>query len=164
MPSRLTGSVQPALDQAEHNQAASAKRTVMVSLDDAGTGWLSPTVFDYTTTDPLAVKEVDTSGAAISTRGEAKTVNAFTTVTVTTSATLLIAANTSRKQVIFARHADAGAAKLVIGPDNTVTTSKGIELQDSGTNHFSGGDGMWNGAWYGIVDSGTLSVTVIELE
>lgn len=161
---RKTGSVQPALDQDEHVEAASAKRTVVVGLDDSGANWISPTVFDYVTTDPLAVKEVDKSGAAISTRGEASTLNTFATVTLTTSATLLVAANTSRKQVIFARHSDAGAAKAVIGPDNTVTDSLGIEIPTAGANYFSFGDGMWNGAWYGIVDAGTLPVTVMEFE
>jgi hypothetical protein len=162
---RRTGSVQPTLDQDEHVEAAVAKRTVIVGLDDSGTNWLSPTVFDFSgTADALAVKEVTSSGEAIATRGEATTVNSFTTVTVTTSATLLIAANTSRKQVIFARHADAGTAKIVVGPDNTVTSSKGIEIPEAGANYFSFGDGMWNGAWYGIVDSGSLEVTVIEFE
>lgn len=162
---RRTGSVQPSLDQDEHIEAAVAKRTVIVGLDDAGVSWLSPTVFDFSgTADALAVKEVTSSGEAISTVGQADTLNTFTTVTLTTTPTLLLAANTSRKQAIFARHSDAGAAKAVIGPSTLVTSIMGIEIPDAGGNYFSFGDGMWNGAWYGVVDTGTLVVTVMEFE
>jgi hypothetical protein len=57
-----SGNVQPQLDKSEHNQLASAKNVTPRFLLAGGSNYIVPSVFDYVTSDPVAVVLVDTSG------------------------------------------------------------------------------------------------------
>lgn len=77
-------------------------------------------------------------------------------VTVTTSATLIIATNTSRTSLLIRNNS---GATLFIGGDNSVTTSTGYRI--------TGGQSMYileTDEVYGIVASGTLDVRYLETE
>lgn len=77
---------------------------------------------------------------------------AYNTVTVTTSPTLIVAANTKRHSVVITN--TSTTVKLYIGPDTSITTSNAIEVPTS--NSFaedSGGVKCYNGPIYGIAGS-----------
>jgi len=77
-------------------------------------------------------------------------------ITVTTSATLIIATNTSRKSILIRNN---GSATLFIGGNNSVTTSNGYRI--------TGGQSMYifeTDEVYGIVASGTLDVRYLETQ
>lgn len=131
-----TGNVQPELDREEHLHAAEAKRVVPLYLQEGG---------QYGN-ELLA--------------GKSGTVATYTNVTVTTGATQIIAANTSRRAITISR---GSGARLWIGPDNTVTTSMGIPISEFGGISDSG-IGLVTTAWFGVVPTGSLDVTVIEWE
>ena len=76
-------------------------------------------------------------------------------VTVTTDATLLIAARTNRKALIIQNNS---AGDIYIGGSG-ITTSTGLKLAAGAT--FS--DYVTSAAWYGIVASSTANVRVIEV-
>lgn len=75
-------------------------------------------------------------------------------VSVTTSATLVQAANTARKEVRF----EPTNGTIFWGTDNTVTTSNGIQVA-SGTVWI---EDTWKGAIYAIA-AGTVDVRRMEL-
>ena len=77
----------------------------------------------------------------------------FNTVTVTSTATKIVDANTQRQSLIIS---NAGSVTIYIGPDNTVTTSNGTPLVSGGNlTEDSGGTRMQLGTVYGIVATGT---------
>lgn len=78
-------------------------------------------------------------------------------VTVTTSATLLAAGNTGRRQCMLQ---NVGTQDVWLGSDNTVTVSTGVLLAAGGGILT---DTMSPDAWYGIVASGTSDVRVLRL-
>jgi len=87
----------------------------------------------------------------------------FNTVTITTSATKIVAANATRQSLIID---NIDSVTVFIGPDNTVTTSNGVAIRKNGnfTEDNSGGR-MYKGDVFGIVatvtddiDLGTTSL------
>lgn len=80
-----------------------------------------------------------------------KTVGA---VSVSDSATEVVAANADRKLVIIQ---NLGPATVYLGEDSSVTSSSGLELVKGGvlTDEHS------TDAWYGITDSGTADLRVM---
>ena len=85
---------------------------------------------------------------------------AFNTVTVTTTATEIVAPNTKRLSLIVF---NSGDEVVYIGQDNTVTIANGIPLNlDSSLTEESGGTKMYCGPIYGIVGSGTSDVRYWE--
>lgn len=82
-----------------------------------------------------------------------KTVGA---VSVSDSATEVVAANADRKLVIIQ---NLGAATVYLGEDSSVTTTSGIELVTGAvlTDEHSAD------AWYGITESGSADLRVVEV-
>lgn len=81
----------------------------------------------------------------------------YNSVSIGTSATLIIAANQNRKSIIIVNTDTTN--KLYIGPDNNITTSNAIEIETTGGNltEDSGGTRMYLGDIWGI-STGTISV------
>lgn len=77
-------------------------------------------------------------------------------VAVATTATLILAANASRKSAILTNN---GAAAVWMGPTSGIAVGNGVVLLP--------GDRLIDGdstdAWYGIAVSGTVSVAVMEI-
>jgi hypothetical protein len=76
-------------------------------------------------------------------------------VTVTSSATLILAANPNRVRAYIAI---ASGNDIFIGRDNTVTAANGIPVPSGGGYP----DETSKDAWYGITLAGTADVRVIE--
>ena len=77
---------------------------------------------------------------------------AYNTVTVTTSATLIVAANVQRVGLFISN--TSTTVKLYIGPDTSITTSNGIEIPAGGNlTEDSSGTSMYKGPIYGIAAS-----------
>ena len=85
---------------------------------------------------------------------------AYNTVTITTTATLIIAANTNRIGLILV---NTSAGTVYLADNNSVTTSNGIPLRENeNLTEDSGGTKMFPGDIYGIVGSGTADVRYWE--
>lgn len=80
----------------------------------------------------------------------------FGTVGITSAATLIAAANGRRIELTIQ---NLGTANVYLGTDNTVTTSKGLCLP--GTASLN--DRATCATWYGIVASGTVVVSYMEV-
>ncbi|KKK95046.1 hypothetical protein LCGC14_2676730 [marine sediment metagenome] len=87
---------------------------------------------------------------------------AYNTVTVTTSATLIVADNTKRKVLTLVNTSET--IPVYIGPDSSITTSNAIPLYETQTQDSSKTFGFWSGPVYGIVASGTADVRYWEVE
>lgn len=87
---------------------------------------------------------------------------AYTNYTVTSSATLLAAANPKRQELIITNNSTTTDA--FIGMDSNVTTANGLPLYAGQTRERSRGFGTWLGPVYGIVASGSTDVRIWETE
>lgn len=56
------GNREPEISAIEHDVLSQAKRSLILGLNDAGNAFIGPTVFDYVSSNPLAVVLVDTNG------------------------------------------------------------------------------------------------------
>lgn len=83
-----------------------------------------------------------------------------TNVSVTNTATLIIAANSQRQELFITNNGVTPDA--YIGPDNTVTASNGLPLYAGQTRERDRGFGSWLGTVYGITSSGTADIRVWE--
>ena len=73
----------------------------------------------------------------------------YASVSVTTSATLIVSANPRRQSLIIS-NTDT-SVKLYIGPDTSITTSNGIEIPaGSSLTEDNGGSKVYCGDVYGI--------------
>jgi hypothetical protein len=85
-------------------------------------------------------------------------------VSVTTSATQIVAANPIRTGLIIE---NVGGGTVYLGDDSSVTTSNGIKLAANATRELFFNGGAWQfyyrGDLYGIVATGTSDVRVLEL-
>lgn len=85
---------------------------------------------------------------------------AFNTVTVGTTATKIVDANSLRQSLLIENE---GSVTVFLGPDNTVTTANGIGLRSCGTIAESNdGTKIHMDAYWGIVESGTADVRYWE--
>lgn len=82
-------------------------------------------------------------------------------VTVTTAATLIIAANADRTSLYIQNSAGDGTV-LVLGEDTSLTELNGIEIADGGLVVEDMGHRLWKGPWFGIVGVGSIDVRVWE--
>lgn len=80
----------------------------------------------------------------------------YGTVGITNAATLIAAANGRRIELTIQ---NMGTAPVYLGTDNTVTTSKGFMIP--GTASLT--DRTTQATWYGIVASGTVVVSYMEV-
>jgi hypothetical protein len=85
----------------------------------------------------------------------------YGTVTVTNSATLIIADNTKRRNLSIVNH---GTTDIFIGPDSSVTSSNGLPLYSGVTRDQDRIPEGWQGPVYGITASGTSDVRYWETE
>jgi len=85
----------------------------------------------------------------------------FNTITVTTSATLIVAANTQRRNLTVVNSSET--AIVFIGPDSTITTSNAIPLYETQTQNQDRVPEGYQGDVYGIVASGTADVRFWEV-
>lgn len=84
----------------------------------------------------------------------------YAAVSVTTSATLIIAAN-PRRQSLIVSNTDA-SVKLYIGPDTSITTANGVEIPGgSSLTEDNGGSKVYCGPVYGIAAS-TINIRYWE--
>lgn len=79
----------------------------------------------------------------------------YNTVSVGTSATLVLESNPARRGMILANNS---AATVYIGSDSSVTTSTGIPIAANGNLTDSGPRDLWKGQVWGICASGTSDV------
>jgi len=87
---------------------------------------------------------------------------AYNTVTVGTTATLIIADNAKRRALHLVNTEEG---KIVyIGPDTSITTANAIPLYETQTRDSTKNFGYYNGPVYGIVASGTADVRYWEVE
>jgi hypothetical protein len=84
----------------------------------------------------------------------ANTSSNYANVTVAVTATVILAANTSRANLLIQ---NLGGANLYIGNDSSVTTANGIEIPPNGTITLTVDDDI-----YGISASGNLDVRYFE--
>lgn len=82
----------------------------------------------------------------------------YNTVTVATSATVILAANNGRRGVFIKNQ---GANNLYVGMDSGVTSGSGILLFPQDTWSMNG-DRCWKGAIYGIATSSSDDVRYWE--
>jgi len=82
------------------------------------------------------------------------------TVTVTTSATLILAANADRHSFLLA---NTSSGTVFIGPRNDVTAANGTPvLQDGSLAEDSSGTKLYTSDIFGIVAAGTSDVRIWE--
>ena len=85
---------------------------------------------------------------------------AVSNTTVTTSATLILAANTRRQSVVIT---NVGDETIYFGPDTNITSSNSPHIVKDGTfTEDSGGTRVWQGDIYAITDANTADVRVWE--
>ena len=87
---------------------------------------------------------------------------AYKNVNVTSTATLIIAANAKRQELIITNNSTTPDA--FIGMDSSVTTANGLPLYAGQTRERSRGFAIWLGDIYGITASGTADIRVWETE
>lgn len=75
----------------------------------------------------------------------------YNTVSVASTATLILAANPGRRMFVIYNN---GANNVYIGPDANVTTSNGIPILPQAS-YTQNGERMWQGAIYGITSTST---------
>ena len=81
-------------------------------------------------------------------------------VTVTTTATEIVAPNSERQSLII-RNTSSGT--VFLGKDDTVTTSNGTPLsRNEVLTETNDGTRLYMGSYYGIVSTGTSDVRVWE--
>lgn len=81
-----------------------------------------------------------------------------TAVTVTNTATLIIAANSARQELVMTNN--SVTTDIFIGPDSSVTASTGLPLYANQTRERSRGFAIHLGDVYGITASGTADIRV----
>jgi hypothetical protein len=86
----------------------------------------------------------------------------YGTKTVTTTATLIVDANTKRRNLTVVN--TSLSAIVYIGPDTSITTSNAIPLYQNQTRDQDRIAEGWQGPVYGIVASGTADVRYWETE
>jgi len=83
---------------------------------------------------------------------------AYNTVTVTTSATQILASNPGRRMFSIYNN---GSNIVYIAPDGNVTTSNGTPILPQAS-YTQNGSRMWMGAWYGITSTGSSDVRYMD--
>lgn len=83
----------------------------------------------------------------------------YNTVSVGSTATVILASNPERKGCLIA---NAGSATLYIGMDSAVTTANGTPLAAGATLVNTGFLDAYRGAIYGVCVSGTLDIRYWE--
>jgi len=82
--------------------------------------------------------------------------------TVTTSATLILAANSRRQSVVIT---NVGEVVAYYGPDDTITSSNAPHIARDGTfTEDSGGTRVYMGPFYAITEASTADIRVWERE
>lgn len=84
---------------------------------------------------------------------------AYGPITVTISATLIVAANTQRRNLTIVND---GSSTIYIGPDDSITTSNGIPLYGRQGRQDDRIPEGYQGDVYGIIGSGTADVRYWE--
>jgi len=86
---------------------------------------------------------------------------AYGTITVTTSATVIVAANSARQKLHLVNTEEGKV--VFIGPDASITKSNAIPLYETQTRDDAKAFGFWLGPIYGIVEVGTADVRYWEV-
>lgn len=99
---------------------------------------------------------------AVTVAGSASAATALTEnqVSVTTSATQIIAANANRRSLIIE---NSSGSSVFIADTNGVTTSNGFKMASPSAISFNRVDDGYTGAVFGIVASGSATVTYLEV-
>ena len=83
----------------------------------------------------------------------------YNTVTVATTATVIVAADSKRQGLIVTNES---SAKLFFGPDDSITTANATSLAAGGTLVMSNPAEMYRGVIYGIVAADTSDIRYFE--
>jgi len=86
---------------------------------------------------------------------------AYGPITVTSSATIIIAANAKRKKLHLVNTSEV--RPVYIGPDASITTTNSIPLYETQTRDDVKTFGYWLGDIYGITTTGTADVRYWEV-
>lgn len=164
MSSSHTGNVQPQLDLEEHQGTAQAKRVVLFGLDPDTGQFVAPTVFDYSSANPLAVvlthPGTGTAYSATTTR-LFENRSTFPTATfhwISDTAGLLAASNATRSTLIVQN--DFGAShSLFVGPYTVDLDLYGMELRAGGV-FRDAGPIVYNGNLFGVLLTTATTATV----
>ena len=84
----------------------------------------------------------------------------YAAVTITTSATLIVAANTRRRNLTIVSNS---SSTIHIGPDDSITTSNALPLYGRSTRDQDLIPEGYQGDIYGIVGSGTAGIRYWEV-
>lgn len=141
-----------------------------IAVKDTGTALVAAKVmsFDGETVESQLIGLIDGTtptfqmGVTSTGRGKvedlfANTITSASVVGVTASATLIIAANSSRVQVRLQNYTDGATNSTIFIGGSTVSTATGIALLDGDTMVFKN-----RGAVYGIIASGTANIRILE--
>lgn len=112
-------------------------------------------VFDYTNSNPLAVRLSDTNGDYVGADKGSATI-AVNQVSVAATATQIVASRTGRRSVTVVMH---GSTNIFIGPTSGVTTSNGLLLIGTAGAAVTF---EYTGALYGIAATGSVTVSYVE--
>lgn len=86
----------------------------------------------------------------------------YGTISVTNSATLIVDANTKRRNLSIVN--TSSSTDIFIGPDSSVTSSNGLPLYSYSTRDQDRIPEGWQGPVYGITASGTADIRYWETE
>ena len=84
----------------------------------------------------------------------------YNTITVGTSATLIVGANGKRRNLTLVNTSEA--VPVYIGPDSSITTANAVPLYETGTRDQDVVPEGFKGDIYGIVSTGTADVRYWE--
>lgn len=82
----------------------------------------------------------------------------YGTVTVSSTATLILASNPGRRMFVIYNN---GNNIVYVGPDANVTTANGIPILQQ-SSFTQNGTRMWMGAWYGITASASSDTRFMD--
>jgi len=100
---------------------------------------------------------IDGNKALLVNQFQANTLTSVTAVGVTTSATLIKAATSTRKKITLQNYTDAGTNPAIYIGSAGVTTGSGIAMLDGDSRVFENTDAI-----YGIVGSGSALIRILE--
>lgn len=87
--------------------------------------------------------------------------SSYGTVSVASTATLILASNNNRRGSMVT---NTGTGTVYLGMNSAVTTATGLPLLQNGSFNNSGQNEVWKGNVYGIVASGTSDCRTWEWE
>ena len=164
MTENLTSRSEDPIQVFEHQFAPHvAKRVVIVGLEPGGETVIAQT-HSLADSNALGVTIVDASGSPAAIVSPPTSLSLFTLVNVGNGALATLAvANTARKRLIISRGSESEGT-LKFGPDDTTSSTMGIDMPADGGVFSDGGHDVWKGDWYAYASGSDVGITVMEWE